>query len=150
MCQGEGTFCKTCMDNNCNQKVTFQTCYACNSETDSSCLRAATILTPKLCRAYTDTCTTVAIIGGRTERGCSSELAATSTVSELCSANNCNGAIYPADRKVCHQCSGAECSGQLATAHASLQICQNYQPNERCYAYVNGKWRCGALHQLLL
>lgn len=129
------------MDNNCNEKVAFQTCYACNSEEDATCLSAATALTPKLCRAYTDTCKMVAIVGGRTERGCSSEVTATSVVSEQCVGSNCNGAIYPSDRKACHQCVGTECGGLLSTSDASLQICRNYQPNERCFAYVNGKTR---------
>lgn len=139
MCRNEGAFCKTCQNDNCNQKVAFQTCYSCNSDSEADCVsNPSAALQPNTCRQYTDTCITVVTTDGQTQRGCSSEIQAIVTSDEICDSNNCNSGVYPADRKRCHQCSGNECNQLLQDNDASLQLCNNYDSNDRCFAYLNG------------
>lgn len=139
MCRNEDAFCKTCQNDNCNQKVGFQTCYSCNSDSDGNCVdNPAAASQPNTCRQYTDTCITVINAEGQTERGCSSEIQTVATINEICDDSNCNSNIYPADRKSCHQCSGNECNQLLQDTDISLQVCTNYDANERCFAYLNG------------
>lgn len=139
MCRNEGQFCKTCNENNCNQKQDFQSCYTCNSEQDVNCIaNAVATFEPKLCSKYTDTCKTFVIEGGRTERGCTAEITALSTIFSECSGTTCNGAVYPINRKQCHQCTGPDCSRQLFPEDLTLQYCNNYSTQDECYSYYNG------------
>lgn len=139
MCRQQGSYCKTCVGDNCNLKATFQTCYSCNSDTNSTCATLTAPLATTTCRSYTDDCKVVAVVGGRTERGCASQLTVTVDAEiEECSENNCNGAVFPPNRIACHQCSGAECSSDLSSNTAFLASCQNYVPNDQCYSFVDG------------
>lgn len=140
MCREEGPFCKTCDSNNCNRKIEFQRCFSCNSAIDSNCVTiAADTLEPTMCRQYTDTCTTIITESGSTARGCTSEIIAVSQIVDRCVDSNCNAGIFPADRKMCHQCTGFECNRQLLPTDLTLQACNNYVTDEKCYSYINGE-----------
>lgn len=140
MCRQQGAYCKTCTGDNCNFKATFQTCYRCNSETNSTCITLNEPPPTTTCRSYTDRCRSITLIGGRTERGCASELTLTgTTLSEDCSGANCNGAVFPPNRISCHQCSGSQCSGDLSSNTAFAEVCRNYEVNDQCYSFVDGE-----------
>lgn len=154
-CQQNGNNCKTCIGSNCNKKASFQTCRQCNSDTDSSCVKSFvypstndTILDSnksRQCKNYTDVCTTIAYHGGRTERGCHSELFEqhidpSLQVHEDCTDTNCNDYVFPINRSVCYQCIGqngdlSECNGVRMSQYQS--ICHRYDANDHCYAYVD-------------
>lgn len=140
MCRREGNECKTCVGNNCNLKATFQSCHVCNSETDSNCLNLRNPLPTKICRSYTDECKTVALIGGRTERGCANELTLTGeAVTDECADENCNSNIFPPNRVSCNQCSGPQCGADLSSSTQFFEICRNYEVNDQCFSFVDGK-----------
>lgn len=122
-------------------------CRKCNSDTDLNCVYPSNNLNSItntadmiLCTNYTDVCTTVAYHnGGRTERGCYSEIIPQNLDSSLliyqnCLTNNCNNDIFPENRSVCHQCVNGCDYGLL---ESTLQICRQYDANEHCYAYID-------------
>lgn len=140
MCRREGSECKTCVGSNCNLKPEFQSCYICNSNTNLDCVSLKNPLSTTVCRSYTDTCKTVTLIGGRTQRGCSSQLTLTGEqISEECADSNCNAAIFPPNRASCHQCNGTECSGDLSSNTNFVEMCRNYVANDQCFSFVDGK-----------
>ncbi|KAJ6648787.1 hypothetical protein Bhyg_04018 [Pseudolycoriella hygida] len=138
MCRREGSECKTCMGNNCNLKAKFQSCHTCNSETNINCVSLKEAPPTTVCRNYLDECKTVTLVGGRTERGCSSQLNVIGNIiSYECADENCNSNIFPPRRIACHQCSGSQCSGDLSTNAAFASVCRNYDANDRCFAFVD-------------
>ncbi len=140
MCRNQGTYCKTCTGDNCNLKATFQSCHTCNSETNSNCTSLKGPLPTTTCRSYTDECKTVTLLGGRTQRGCSSQLNIVGEqISDECVESNCNGEIFPPNRISCHQCTGSECSNDLSSSTAFVEMCRNYIANDQCFAYVDGE-----------
>lgn len=59
-CETNGD-CKLCDDENCNGKVEFQSCYACDSATDPSCVLTQTSTATAMktiCVDYLDECAT--------------------------------------------------------------------------------------------
>lgn len=142
MCRREGTECKTCIGNNCNLKTRFQSCHTCNSDTNLNCvsLTNTSSLPTTTCRNYLDECKTVTVLNGRTERGCASQLTVTDeSISYQCADDNCNANFFPPNRISCHQCYGSECSRDLSSITQYVETCRNYDVNDRCYAFVDGK-----------
>ncbi|XP_037051310.1 proprotein convertase subtilisin/kexin type 5-like isoform X1 [Bradysia coprophila] len=138
LCRREGSECKTCVGSNCNLKAEFQRCFTCNSDNNLNCVSLKNPLTTSLCRSYTDSCKTVTLIGGRTQRGCSNELTLTGEqISEECADVNCNAAIFPPNRASCHQCAGSVCSVDLSSSTEFVDMCRNYVANDQCYAFVD-------------
>lgn len=92
-----------------------------------------------VCTNYTDVCTTISYHnGGRTERGCSSEILPdnydnTMAVYENCLDNNCNNNVFPAKRPVCHQC--VEHCNEVEDN--TINVCRQYDINEHCYAFID-------------
>lgn len=148
-CQQNGNDCKTCLGSNCNKKESFQTCRHCNSDTDYGCVYPSDATNNEImkCKNYTDVCTTIAYHGGRTERGCHSEIFERTIdpgleVHEDCTDTNCNDHVFPADRSVCYQCIGQtgeqiECNGHGIQLSQYQSICHQYDVNDHCYAYVD-------------
>lgn len=56
MCRQESSLCKTCTGNDCNKKVSFQTCHACTSNDTVNCIRNPGTLPAKVCKNYLDSC----------------------------------------------------------------------------------------------
>lgn len=148
LCRREQNECKTCDGNNCNLKVRFQSCHTCNSESNLNCLNLKEPLPTTVCRSYTDECKTVALIGGRTERGCASQLTVVGE-SMTCVDDNCNSNIFPANRISCHQCSGPQCSGDLSSSNTFVDLCRNFDVNDRCFSFVDGECQRKRLRDFL-
>lgn len=141
MCRREGNECKTCVGNNCNLKARFQSCFACNSDTDLNCVSLKDPLPNRICRSYADECKTVTLLGGRTERGCANELIVTGeALSYECAELNCNANLFPTNRLSCHQCSGPECSADLTSNTTFLETCRNYDINDQCFSFVDSEY----------
>lgn len=142
MCRREGNECKTCNGNNCNLKAKFQSCHTCNSDTNLNCVSLKeTPLPTATCRNYADECKTVTLIGGRTERGCASQLLVTGeAMTYECAEENCNTNLFPPNRISCHQCSGPQCSGDLTSNTAFVEVCRNFDVNDQCFSFVDGEY----------
>lgn len=140
MCRREGNECKTCVGNNCNLKASFQSCHTCDSDTNINCVTLKEALPTKVCRNYADECATVTLLGGRTERGCTSEIPVIGdAVADQCPDSDCNANIFPPNRISCHQCSGSQCSGDLTTTTEFVEMCQNFVANDQCFSFVDGE-----------
>lgn len=140
MCRSEGTYCKTCVGSNCNLKVEFQSCYSCNSNTNSDCVSLKNPLSSVVCRNYLDVCKTVTLLGGRTQRGCANQLSLVGEqISEDCADSNCNGVIFPPNRVSCHQCTGSACSDDLSSNTNFVEMCRNYAADDQCFSFVDGE-----------
>lgn len=57
-CRTNGTECKMCIGNNCNQKLTFETCHICDSADDKNCISDLTQMETSVCKQYNDVCFT--------------------------------------------------------------------------------------------
>lgn len=140
MCRREGE-CKTCAGNNCNLKARFQNCHVCNSETDVNCVSLRSPLPTRTCRNYLDECKTITLLGGRTERGCADELTVNGeALTEVCAGEYCNSNVFPPNRIACHQCSGSQCSADLSSTPSFTETCRNYETNDQCFSFVDGRW----------
>lgn len=66
--------CKTCNENNCNEKSVFQVCNHCSSDTDGkACISGAQKLNEKQCPNYMDQCY-IHLENGVVRRGCTNDL----------------------------------------------------------------------------
>lgn len=70
-CRQQGSFCKTCVGNDCNSQLRYHQCLTCDSNTNSDCFSPNENVTSSVCRNYIDTCITH-LEDGRARRGCSS------------------------------------------------------------------------------
>ncbi|XP_059616475.1 protein psiQ-like [Phlebotomus argentipes] len=140
LCQ-RGAQCKLCDGNNCNEKVDFQRCYSCNSANNgASCYNAQDTANQATCSDYMDSCIVAIGSNGETLRGCASAYSSqfpicSGSTCQICPDGYCNGAVFPADRARCHQCSGSDtCAGSLGSGSDTLQLCSTYTPNDQCYS----------------
>lgn len=132
------TTCKTCQGDNCNERREFQRCFKCGFlYDDANCADNTTAaMQSDTCNLYENSCSTYILTSGSTVRGCTRDLRNLNEVQRTeCTGNDCNGAIFPADRLRCHQCAGAECSDQLADGTATA--CRHYRPDDQCYGYLD-------------
>lgn len=136
--------CKVCNGQNCNRKATFQTCYDCDSRTFEQCSQLNSSSTV-VCRKYLDTCLTTLSNDSHMRRGCSeqftpADLANNSQILR-CPSSNCNGQIYPADRQLCHRCSGHDNCQYLQNADNSstLHACPLYAKNDECFSLLRNR-----------
>lgn len=111
-CRREAQFCKTCTGDNCNAKVSFETCRVCDSTTTVNCIRSPSSVATQTCRNYLDSCF-VHVENNIVTRGCVSDQPAAiqtecaSSSSDLCetcvaSSGNCNNKII--DSEFCMEC----------------------------------------------
>lgn len=142
ICQEQGN-CKTCFNNECNEKPTFQTCHSCDSTVDPLCIDLVTnplAGAAGQCVDYLDSCKTLITTNGKTVRGCTSTLQRTpSSIFDECVDSNCNGRVYPQDRRRCYQCSGSGCSDALQETSSNYRYCENYVRDDQCYGYSDSK-----------
>lgn len=110
-CRREAEFCKTCIGNNCNAKVDFETCRVCDSSTNANCIRSPGSVPAVTCEDYLDSCF-VHVENNVVTRGClleqatviQTECARTSSdICETCTeTSNCNNKII--DGEFCMEC----------------------------------------------
>lgn len=156
MCRQQGQFCKTCIGTNCNQKQTFQTCRACNSSDNVSCIRSPGSFAAITCRNYLDSCY-VHVEKDIVTRGCMSQLTTPAQVQESCqttndfcetcsSANNCNNKIV--DGEFCLTCDSALDPNCRDTLNFTMRTqCPLSVSPRGCYRYDDGG---EFLHAILL
>lgn len=143
----DGEICKICHGEMCNTKPTFQKCYSCDSQNESSCATLQGILPEKICDEYLDTCKVYVIPNMTTHRGCVKEMLADSIECspqsvncKQCSDNNCNGDIFPSNRLSCFHCEGAnsdsECYKKLDDSNELSHPCRTYNFRDSCYFHI--------------
>ncbi|XP_017854900.1 uncharacterized protein LOC108608157 isoform X2 [Drosophila busckii] len=73
----------------------------------------------------------MSIVDTITYRGCGVETPTTeATYSKRCSANLCNGSVYPPGRLKCHHCASSNC---MAAPTAKPVPCLYHQEVDHCY-----------------
>lgn len=123
MCRRQGEFCKTCLGNDCNAKVSFQNCRACNSTTNVNCIRSPGSFASTQCRNYLDECY-VHVENDVVTRGClqnsprpvqdECEKSNTDMCTSCSNGSNCNNRIV--DGEFCLTCDSENdinCRGNL-------------------------------------
>ena len=143
-----GNICKICKGNMCNNKQSFQTCFACNSQNDPNCATLQSPLKQIVCYDYLDKCKVYVKPNMTTHRGCENEMtsdgvecSALSVNCKTCPDNNCNGDIFPPSRLSCHHCSGAHlndnCYKSLEGDTEVSYPCEIYNFRDSCYFYID-------------
>uniref|UniRef100_A0A182TAL1 DUF753 domain-containing protein n=1 Tax=Anopheles maculatus TaxID=74869 RepID=A0A182TAL1_9DIPT len=136
--------CSVCdVSDGCNEEPRALECFVCSSKNDPSCVDpTATVMSKKMC--LVGGCITLIDDDGYTVRGCANEYdaspesctgmdAATTTCNVCTEGDACNGALFPANRLRCYQCSGASC---LDVSLQQVAVCQRYNANDACYMYA--------------
>lgn len=125
----------------------FQTCFTCDSRTDVNCalVNPLTPLTTSTCEDWMDTCRVwvLPFVNGETIRGCTRgnedvQCLPTTNNCNQCEQSNCNGDVFPVNRRRCHHCSG-EGSCQIINNEDHLRICERYDAATTCYSVLNSK-----------
>ncbi|EDW00880.1 GH20775 [Drosophila grimshawi] len=135
-----------CEGQNCNYYDIIpdvNICLQCNSLIDPRCATNPNqLLTTSPCASlpYTQ-CVTHVDAAGTTTRGCLSDVESTdfydclmgnSAKCQTCTGSNCNGlTVFPADRRLCHQCDSAS-DPLCASAPSSSAVCPIYDEKESC------------------
>ncbi|XP_055685046.1 uncharacterized protein LOC129791120 [Lutzomyia longipalpis] len=139
-----GEDCKICLEDGCNRKVNFQTCYTCNSNEDQECIMSQSNEDAVTCSSYTDNCITyIEPESKRTVRGCQGEtslppgvICPSDTCSE-CSGASCNSLVFPTARRSCNRCySTNECENDLTVNTAFQSVCEFYEPDDQCFSVL--------------
>lgn len=134
----------------CNAKASFQKCHTCNSQDDPNCATLQGALPEKVCDDYMDSCKVYAKPNSTTHRGCLKEMTddvvecfAQSNNCKICSDNNCNGEVFPANRLSCYHCEGPntdhECYNSLENGAHLSHPCETYNFRDSCYFYITDK-----------
>lgn len=142
-----------CSGKNCNnldELPPSQQCVLCNSRSDSNCAVAPNnIKGDTQCTTLPHTsCYTRITENGDTERGCLSSLEGdvfmgclngdSSTSCAVCSGDNCNKEVFPANRLQCHVCDSST-SPECKSEPNNLAYCEKYDPKDTCVtALVKG------------
>lgn len=119
MCRQQGQFCKTCIGNDCNEKVDFQQCKVCNSTQNVDCIRSTHFIDSQTCRNYDDDCF-VHVKDDVIQRGClrsNQNLGSDCDNGDICEKcrdrNDCNDKVV--DGEFCITCD-SECDSNCRNA----------------------------------
>lgn len=119
-CRREAQFCKTCIGNNCNAKVDFETCRVCNSATNVNCIRSPSSVPSVTCRNYLDNCF-VNVQNNIVTRGC--VLEQSNTVQQECLRTNSD---------LCESCTGtSNCNNEIVDGEFCIDCDSQVDPNCR-------------------
>ncbi|XP_034473402.1 uncharacterized protein LOC117780837 [Drosophila innubila] len=119
--------CLTCGENNCNSALMCRQC----DESDPKCstTEATDDKYNHLCNPN-ELCLVELSANGKVKRGCGVACGTGKTNCQTCKKDNCNEGIYPAERKLCHQCSGATCNNVNDNIASP---CEVYKNDQKCY-----------------
>lgn len=140
-----GQSCKICQGDNCNEKISFQSCWACDATTNPGCFLAQTGTdTKKTCSDYMDECATFTD-KGITYRGCKKELPIPEVCTSClyCTGNDCNYGVATVPSELhCHVCDSAvdaDCDADKSTGVATLCDYKMVIGREdQCYTFQTG------------
>ncbi|CAD7013300.1 unnamed protein product [Ceratitis capitata] len=142
-----------CAENdNCNGFENFPqptTCYQCDSDEDETCAASSSeIQTLTKCSALPHVeCYSRVLSDGTTRRGCASALNGTvlldclsgnSSTCQTCTADLCNGEVFPAGRRSCQRCN-SKVDPSCESSPDAASICPLYNEDQFCATkLVNG------------
>lgn len=143
-CKDHNSECKTCLGDNCNSKISFETCYTCDSRIDSDCVIIVENSTEvSVCKEYSAMCVTGVDKAGFVHRRCS----ANKTIDtenfpegfELCVGNKCNEDIYPSYLRQCYQCNGEDECNFSAANKTDLEPtpCKVVKSLDQCFTLLD-------------
>lgn len=145
MCRREGSQCKTCLGNDCNQKPSFQSCRSCSSSDNVSCIRSPNSFAAVTCRNYLDTCYTH-VDNNTVTRGCLSAIgtgvpaecnASNSDLCEKCEGQNCNNRVV--DGEFCLICDALTDPTCRSNANFTMRTqCQLAVKPRGCFLFDDG------------
>lgn len=143
MCIEQGEFCKTCIGDDCNAKVSFQKCRICDSTDTVSCIRSPGSVQTKMCRDYMDECF-VHANNDIVTRGCLAEskhFEKDCENDDLCrkcsAANNCNNDIV--DGEFCLTCDSENDSNCRENLNITMRTqCKLAIKTIGCYRFDDG------------
>ena len=115
MCRRQGDSCKTCIGNDCNEKVAFTNCRVCNSTTNVNCIRSPNSFASVTCRDYIDECYSH-VDNDIVVRGC---LKQNAQAQIGCERNN----------DLCERCDGPNCNNKLIDGEFCLTCDSENDPN---------------------
>lgn len=142
-CLSNSDSCKVCMEQNCNTRLHFQECYVCNSRSDPQCVKDPQC--SDICEKYDSRCMVGVDSNGLTHRQCTVEKVVLNSKFKICTENNCNKEIFPADRLMCYQCSGDKKCDSLQRSNADLlkpEPCNVYSIFDQCFTYIDAGADC--------
>ncbi|KAL7740569.1 hypothetical protein ACLKA6_009456 [Drosophila palustris] len=120
--------CQTCESDNCN----FLMCRKCvGPQTGCGTKIVADDKYNQLCAAN-EVCRNEVNSNGEVVQQCGAACEKGATNCKTCKEDNCNLGIFPEDRLLCYQCSGAACNKVSA---AMLSPCALYRSEDACYTY---------------
>ncbi|KAM8717182.1 hypothetical protein ACLKA7_003965 [Drosophila subpalustris] len=120
--------CLTCSTSNCNSALMCRHCDG--SQPECATTNATADASYQLCAAD-QLCRNDLNPNGTVTRGCGAACASGDTNCLTCEKDNCNGDIYPADRRLCYQCTGATCNNVNATMPIPCALYQT--KDQKCY-----------------
>ncbi|KAL5278422.1 hypothetical protein ACFFRR_003204 [Megaselia abdita] len=130
---GTGTYCSTCSEENCNDKSVIS-CYEC-----TDCLNTTNSTNLSQCDAG-DFCLSKIDDSNKVIRACSDKKCSSEEENcETCDNDKCNSGVFPNDRISCLQCDSLSETDDCAKGlNSSLELCQIYYKNDKCYLYIDG------------
>lgn len=143
-CTMHSSTCKLCDGENCNERKTFQECYACNNRNDPRCSRNPRSTSIITCPAYYSHCVTGIDKKGYTNRECvkdthnvADELSTKFKIFQKCIDNRCNNEIFPDDRLRCFQCNGEKDCNAIDYNRMLPEPCKILSEYDQCFTYIN-------------
>lgn len=140
-CLKDPSICKTCVGNDCNMEMKFQSCYICDSSVDGEkCRRIAQDTKMKLCRNYLSECF-ISVENNTILRGClGEEMPAESCISRKCKTcsrvSDCNRENIQAEMCIaCDSETDSTCQ-KNATPFANQTCALSVNP-EGCYHQIS-------------
>ncbi|XP_055308469.1 proprotein convertase subtilisin/kexin type 5-like [Sitodiplosis mosellana] len=140
ICLKEGSKCKTCVGNNCNLEMKFQSCYVCDTNVDGeNCKSNVPDTMTKLCQNHLAECF-INVENNTVSRGCLGEdMPEESCTSGKCSKcsrlSDCNGENIHAE--MCITCDSAtDPACQTNATHFANQACPLSAGPEGCYHHI--------------
>lgn len=140
-CLNKGSKCKTCIGNDCNLKIKFQSCHSCDSTVDGEkCVSSSRDTNTKLCSNYLADCF-INVENNIVTRGCLGE----DMPEENCTLGKCKTCKHLADcnsqnivPEMCISCDSKMDSWcHMNATHFANKTCPLSVGLEGCYHYIN-------------
>lgn len=149
-CNANAQLCRICTTSKCNEPSRYMgagSCVQCTSANDHNCIGKASTMDAEPCNDPENMqCFSRLVSTSATERGCVSDLDATSktrcaqgTDCSVCSTTKakCNSREYPMGQIKCHQCdSKVDATCKNAQSSAVADYCKTYNTANKCYVIV--------------
>lgn len=132
MCRTQSALCKTCLGDDCNAKISFQTCRECSSKNNTNCIRYPASAHVKHCRNYVDECFTH-VAGDVITRGCLQDYRNHNETDFLQDCQNPD---------ICEACDKDGCNEKVIDGEFCLTCDSDSDPNCRTNVSITMRTQC--------